>query len=72
MTARAHKGRGATSAPDGRFEQRPVELDAEVAHEKAQRVPETVVRAMPAGRIISTNNSRNMSRVFNGVFIGIR
>ena len=57
MTARAHKGRGATSAPDGRFEQRPVELDAEVAHEKAQRVPETVVRAMPASRIISTNNS---------------
>ena len=57
MTARAHKGRGATSAPDGRFEQRPVELDADVAHEEAQQVPETVVRSMPAGRIISTNNS---------------
>ena len=57
MTARAHKGRGATSAPAGRFEQRPVDLDADVAHEKAQQVPETVVRAMPASRIISTNNS---------------
>lgn len=57
MTARAHKGRGAISAPVGRFEQRPVELDAEVTHEQAQQAPQTVVRSMPAGRIISTNTS---------------
>ncbi len=57
MTTRAHKGRGAVSAPDGRFEHRPVELDPEVAHERAQQAPETEVRAMPAGSIISTNNS---------------
>ena len=57
MTARAHKGRGATSTPAGRFEQRPVELEAEVADELARQVPQTVVRSMPASRIISTNNS---------------
>jgi DNA repair photolyase len=57
MTARAHKGRGAVSAPVGRFEQRPVELDAEAAHEKAEQAPQTILRAMQAGRVISTNNS---------------
>ena len=57
MTARAHKGRGAISAPSGRFEQRPVELDAEVADEQSQQAPQTIVRSMPAGRIISTNTS---------------
>ena len=56
MSARAHKGRGAVSAPVGRFDQRPVEFDVEVAHEQAQQAPQTVVRAMPASRIISTNN----------------
>lgn len=57
MTARAHKGRGAISAPAGRFEQRPVELDDDIAHECAQQAPETVVRAMPASSIISSNKS---------------
>jgi len=57
MTARAHKGRGAVSALVGRFEQRPVELDAEAAHEKAEQAPQTILRAMQAGRVISTNNS---------------
>ena len=57
MTSRAHKGRGAVSAPVGRFEHRPVELDAEYAHAQAQETPQTNLRAMQAGRIISTNNS---------------
>ena len=42
MTARVHKGRGAVSTPLGRFDQRPVELDAEVAHERALEAPQTV------------------------------
>ena len=57
MSTRAHKGRGAVSAPVGRFEQRPVELDADVAFEQSQQTPATIVRAMPANSIISTNNS---------------
>jgi len=57
MTARAHKGRGAVSAPAGRFEERPVELDAEIADELASQAPQTVVRSMPANRIITTNKS---------------
>lgn len=57
MTTRAHKGRGAVSAPLGRFEQRPVELDPEAAHEKAAQAPQTTLRAMKAGQIISTNSS---------------
>ena len=57
MTTRAHKGRGAVSAPVGRFEQRPVELDADIAFEQSQRAPETIVRSMPANSIISTNDS---------------
>jgi len=57
MTSRAHKGRGAVSAPLGRFDRRPVELDAEAAHEQSEQVPQTNLRAMQAGRVISTNNS---------------
>ena len=57
MKARAHKGRGAISAPTGRFEQRPVELDAAVEYEKAQQTPRTIVRSMPAASIISSNQS---------------
>lgn len=57
MAARAHKGRGAISAPAGRFEQRPVELDDDIAHERAQQAPPTIVRAMPANSIISSNSS---------------
>ncbi len=57
MPVRPHKGRGAVSATVGRFDQRLVELEDEVAHERADQTLETVVRAMPAGRIIATNNS---------------
>jgi len=57
MPVRPHKGRGAVSATVGRFDQRLVELDDDVAHEQAAENPETIVRAMPAGRIIATNNS---------------
>ena len=57
MPNRVHKGRGATSAPDGRFNRRPVEFDDEEAYSRARHAPETVIRAMPAGRIISSNNS---------------
>ncbi len=57
MPSRPHKGRGAVEASAGRFDQRLVEFDDEIAHERAAEVPETVVQAMPAGRIISTNNS---------------
>ena len=57
MTTRAHKGRGAISAPAGRFEKRGIELDAEAAFEFAQQAPQTRLQAMRAGRIISTNNS---------------
>jgi DNA repair photolyase len=57
MPNRAHKGRGATSTPDGRFNTRPVEFDDEEAYSRAGHAPATVVRAMPAGRIISRNNS---------------
>ncbi len=57
MPAKGHKGRGAISALAGRFNVRLVELeDAETAA-RAAAAPETVLRAMPAGRIISTNTS---------------
>lgn len=54
---RGHKGRGAISAPDSRFSKRPVDYDDEEMHARGQQAPETVLRAMPAGRIISTNDS---------------
>lgn len=52
-----HKGRGAVSAPDGRFNSRPVDFDDAEAHARAQQSPATTIRAMPAGKIISSNNS---------------
>lgn len=57
MPAHGHKGRGAISSPDGRFSTRLVDLDEEETHARAQQAPETVIRAMPAGRIISRNTS---------------
>ena len=57
MPNHGHKGRGAISSPPGRFASRPVEFDDEEAHERAARAPDTVLRAMPAGRIISSNDS---------------
>lgn len=57
MTAHAHKGRGAVSRPDGRFEKRPVEFSDEEAYRREEKPPETVLTAMRAGRIISHNDS---------------
>jgi len=57
MITRAHKGRGAVSDRDGRFVTRPVEFEPEEAAARAGQAPETVLRAMRAGRIISTNSS---------------
>ena len=57
MPFHGHKGRGAISTLDGRFDTRPVEFDDEEAYSRARQAPETVIRAMPAGRIISSNNS---------------
>ncbi len=57
MPPAGHKGRGAISALDGRFESRPVEYDAAEAHARSATAPETVLRAMPAGNILSRNSS---------------
>ena len=57
MAARPHKGRGAVSSPDGRFSSQTTELDDEEADQRMSCAPETVLRAMQAGRIISTNTS---------------
>ena len=54
---RHHKGRGAVSSPEGRFSQRGVDLDAEVAAEDGSIAPRSTYRAMQAGKIIATNNS---------------
>jgi DNA repair photolyase len=57
MNKMAHKGRGAISRPQGRFESRPVEYDDCEAAQRASTAPETVLTAMQAGRIISHNSS---------------
>ena len=57
MTRSVHKGRGAVSRRTGRFETRPVELEAEEAAERASIAPDTDLTAMQAGRIISRNTS---------------
>ncbi len=57
MPAQAHKGRGAISRTEGRFTTRPVEFIDEEASARAAQVPETVLTAMRAGKIISHNNS---------------
>ncbi len=54
---RAHKGRGAVSAGDGRFVSRQVELNGAEASRRAGQVPETILTAMRAGKIISHNTS---------------
>jgi len=55
MPAKARKGRGAVSRLPGRFEQRLVEkIPADITGDPA---PETVLRAMPARKIISHNKS---------------
>ena len=57
MAATPHKGRGAVSATRGRFAIQTTELDPEEAADQSMTAPETVLRAMQAGRIISSNNS---------------
>ena len=57
MPLRPHKGRGAVSDREGRFATRPVEFDEEEAARRAEVAPETVLKAMQAGSIISHNNS---------------
>ena len=57
MPLRPHKGRGAVSAREGRFATRPVEFDEQEAARRASVAPETVLKAMQAGSIISHNNS---------------
>jgi len=57
MPARHHKGRGAVSDREGRFATRPVEFDAEEAHERARKAPATELRAMRSRSIIATNRS---------------
>jgi len=57
MVATPHKGRGAVSSPDSRFSTRTTAFDAEEVDLQSSSAPDTVLRAMRAGRIISTNNS---------------
>jgi DNA repair photolyase len=53
----AHKGRGAVSAPNGRFTNRHLELSEEESHRAGAIAPDTVLTAMQAGTIISYNDS---------------
>ncbi len=57
MAATAHKGRGAVSLPDGRFSIQTTEFDDEEVERQSAATPETVLKAMQAGRIISSNQS---------------
>jgi DNA repair photolyase len=57
MAATPHKGRGAVSTPAGRFSIQKTEFEAEEEALRSSVVPETVLTAMQAGRIISSNNS---------------
>ena len=57
MAATPHKGRGAVSAPHGRFAIQQTELDADEADRQASVSPDTIIKAMPAGKIISSNDS---------------
>lgn len=57
MAATPYKGRGAVSAPHGRFAIQQTELDAGEEDRRAAVAPDTVIKAMPAGKIISSNDS---------------
>lgn len=57
MSATHHKGRGAVSTPAGRFSIQETEFEAEEEALRSSVAPETVLTAMQAGRIISSNNS---------------
>lgn len=54
---KVRKGRGAVSAPAGRFATQRVDLTAAEQNEEDERTPETVLAAMRAGKIISCNES---------------
>ncbi len=57
MSLRHRKGRGAVSDREGRFTARPVEFDAEEAHNRSLSTPDTELRAMRSRRIIANNSS---------------
>ena len=57
MHSQTHKGRGAVSRTAGRFEKTLVELTDDELYDSEAKAPETELRAMRAGRIISTNTS---------------
>ncbi|MFQ5547739.1 MAG: PA0069 family radical SAM protein [Woeseia sp.] len=57
MPPQAHKGRGAVSRIAGRFDKTLLQLTGQESAERAARPPSTELRAMPAGGIISTNDS---------------
>ena len=57
MAVPARKGRGAISAPDGRFTQQSTVPDAEEAAAQQEKPLETQLIPMHAGRIISNNTS---------------
>ena len=57
MTATPHKGRGAVTATEGRYASRSITFDASEVALRGETAPETVLRAMQAGTIISHNDS---------------
>ncbi len=57
MPPQAIKGRGAISRTRGRFEVRSVDVDPTTEADLAASAPATRISAMPAGRIVSTNQS---------------
>ena len=57
---KAHKGRGAVSASEGRYARQQVELEEAEAYSASETAPKTVLTAMRAGKIISHNNSPNV------------
>lgn len=57
MSGNPHKGRGAVSSRPGRFATRPVEFDEEEVERRAAEAPQTVLKPMQAGSIISRNSS---------------
>jgi len=57
MSTKAHKGRGAVSSLPGRFAARLIEADQTLDAAAQDPAPETVLRPMQAGRIISHNQS---------------
>ena len=57
MAATHHKGRGAVTRPESRFSVQTTELDEQEEDARSETAPETVLRAMRAERIISSNQS---------------